>query len=507
MSHSIQTSKSINSRTNSIMPKIFKTLDDIRPVNTNGTDKLGQGTFSKVNLVCHKANPSKFYAMKKVVLKNEKDRKLVYQEINLHMSLDHPNVIRFEDYIELPDRVYIFLEYAQNGDMFKFITKFKPNDQTLMKLYHQTCIAIKYIHSRNIMHRDLKPENILLDADLNVKLCDFGWSAEYLENVNRETLCGTYEYMAPEIFFRNKQTKKTDIWALGVLLYEMYHGHAPFRGTRMDTVMNAIMKKVVSFKKSLPPGIKDLIMKILVFEPKDRPTVEDILNHSSIVEYVEIRKAIDAEKALAEKEAKPVEPELNVVKKKQLVHSNSMTPTCFENADSVPKPKSFLKQSMFLQSYANSTQPATKLSSPKQTPKGDIKKIIFSATTTMKKTQTEDLTNFAPFTVISNSTVVNQSSPKKTYFDKVSLNKEPLTRTVYSPKNRSSHFRHNSNALGVKVISQRIVNREEDAKVEVSGFNSYFKPDFVDANHKSLCVKENFEIERRTGDSLGIGQR
>lgn len=78
------------------------------------------------------------------------------------------------------------------------------------------------------MHRDLKPENILLDKKQNVKICDFGWSAEYKEQEIRQTLCGTYEYMAPEIFFKNKQTKKTDIWALGVLLYEILHGHAPF---------------------------------------------------------------------------------------------------------------------------------------------------------------------------------------------------------------------------------------------------------------------------------------
>lgn len=71
------------------------------------------------------------------------------------------------------------------------------------------------------MHRDLKPENLLLDENLNVKLCDFGWSVEFTEKRNRHTLCGTYEYMAPEIFTGQSQTIKADIWSLGILLFEL----------------------------------------------------------------------------------------------------------------------------------------------------------------------------------------------------------------------------------------------------------------------------------------------
>lgn len=84
------------------------------------------------------------------------------------------------------------------------------------------------------MHRDLKPENILVDAKNNVKLCDFGYSAEFDLKEIRQTLCGTYEYMAPEVIFNGRQTKKTDIWALGILLYELFHGKAPYRGHTMD---------------------------------------------------------------------------------------------------------------------------------------------------------------------------------------------------------------------------------------------------------------------------------
>ena len=278
------------------MPRIFKSLDDVQPIKNNGTDHLGSGSFSKVNLVCHKSDPSKYYAMKEVSKKNEQELKMIVKEITLHMSLEHQNIIKFEDYFETQDKVYIFLEYAKEGDLFGYIKRKNPNEQQMLKFFYQTCVAIEYIHSKNIMHRDLKPENILLDADLNVKVCDFGWSAEYLESVNRETLCGTYEYMAPEIFFRNKQTKKTDIWALGILLYELYHGYAPFRGSRMDAVMQAIMQNTIAFKKNLAPDVKDVIMKILMFDPKKRLAIEEILSHDLITNFIKSKSTKSPEK-------------------------------------------------------------------------------------------------------------------------------------------------------------------------------------------------------------------
>ena len=75
----------------------------------------------------------------------------------------------------------------------------------------------------------MQPENLLLDRHLNIKLCDFGWSAESI-HTSRNTFCGTYEYMAPEMLFGSSYNYHVDIWALGVLLYELVHGHAPFRG-------------------------------------------------------------------------------------------------------------------------------------------------------------------------------------------------------------------------------------------------------------------------------------
>lgn len=103
------------------------------------------------------------------------------------MALEHPNIIHIENYIETPEIIYIFLEYAPNVDLIGFINKQKPNAKSLVNIFYQICTTIEYIHSKNIMYRDLKPENILLDENNNAKICDFGWSAEYFEDVKERT--------------------------------------------------------------------------------------------------------------------------------------------------------------------------------------------------------------------------------------------------------------------------------------------------------------------------------
>jgi len=268
------------------MGKLFKTVADIVPVKNKGTDTLGEGSFGKVRMVSHRDNPGKMYAMKDIQVKNDKDRTQVFKEINLHQTLIHENIIRFEDFIDNKKEILIFLELAPNGDLFSHINKVRCNDTELTKFFYQTCRAIQYMHQKNLMHRDLKPENILLDPNYTIKVCDFGWSAEFSELVPRETLCGTFEYMAPEVLLRRRQTTKTDVWALGILLYELFHGHAPFRGRRLEEVLDQISKNTLAFKKTLNPQIKDLIVRILKFYPHERPTVDQILESDFIKEYM-----------------------------------------------------------------------------------------------------------------------------------------------------------------------------------------------------------------------------
>ena len=158
------------------------------------------------------------------------------------------------------------MDYAKNQTVFNLI---KKNDgmreKVAFKYFIDTVAAINYLHENNMVHRDLKPENLLIDDEGNVKLCDFGWCVE-LNDKDRSTFCGTYEYMAPEIINESPYSSGIDIWSLGVLLYELIHGYSPFRAKKVvnnDREYVEIFKNIVNFnfkiEKEVSPDCADLI--------------------------------------------------------------------------------------------------------------------------------------------------------------------------------------------------------------------------------------------------------
>lgn len=194
----------------------FTSSKDISYKKKNGRKTLGSGSFGNVRLITHISDPCTLYALKTMSIDDEIERKYIMQEIELHLNFNNPYIIKMFDFFIEDKKAFVILEYAPRGDLFKYLhrTLFIAKHD-LYRIFVQVLIAFEYLHSKNVLHRDLKPENILLDKDLNVKVCDFGWAAKYSDYESRETLCGTAEYMAPEIMYRRKQTKKTDVWALG----------------------------------------------------------------------------------------------------------------------------------------------------------------------------------------------------------------------------------------------------------------------------------------------------
>lgn len=128
----------------------------------------------------------------------------------------------------------------------------------------------KYQHSIIV-----QPENILLDHQYNVKLCDFGWVADDIHR-KRTTFCGTYEYMAPEMVQEIPYNYKIDIWALGILLYELNHGKAPFPAESAAVIKEKFQKGIYEIKETLSQEFKNLIVGILQFDPSKRNEIEDI---------------------------------------------------------------------------------------------------------------------------------------------------------------------------------------------------------------------------------------
>jgi len=136
------------------------------------------------------------------------------------------------------------LEYASGGSLNEKIKfGYGQLSKILVKRYFRdVCEAVKYLHENNYMHRDIKPENILITKDNHAKLCDFGF-ASILEY--RSTLCGTFEYMAPEMIQKKPYDYKIDIWALGILLFELIQGFAPFKGESGEEVISEMKKPFI----------------------------------------------------------------------------------------------------------------------------------------------------------------------------------------------------------------------------------------------------------------------
>ena len=214
-------------------------------------DLIGNGTYGNVYLSYNKLD-NKPYAIKLIekqkLTELECPIEFIYREISNQIQINHPNIIRLYSYHE--DEGNILLEYSNRGNFFtKIRKKFFLSENETFSYFIQVINGINFLHDNNFIHRDIKPENILLDDKNYIKLCDFGWCVKLEENEMRNTICGTYEYMSPELVNNKQYNYNVDIWALGILLYEMIHGKSPFKPkekydnkeTEKDEIFNNII--------------------------------------------------------------------------------------------------------------------------------------------------------------------------------------------------------------------------------------------------------------------------
>lgn len=227
--------------------------------------------------------------------------------------MDHPHVIKLLHYFEDKENVYLILQYAENGSLFRYLKKknrFKEEEAFVY--FFQTCLGIDYLHKNGIIHRDLKPENLLLDKHGNIKLCDFGWSAEG-QSSKRTTFCGTIDYMAPEMLMNQPHDHRLDIWCLGVLLFELVHGVPPFKGQSENEKCRNIMKSTLdieTFAPDLSLNIKYLIQGILKKNPNERFHMNEIFSHEWMKSNERVYN-IKIDKYIWKKEYQPKIPKVN----------------------------------------------------------------------------------------------------------------------------------------------------------------------------------------------------
>eukprot|EP01091_Cochliopodium_minus_P015729 TRINITY_DN5687_c0_g1_i2.p1 TRINITY_DN5687_c0_g1~~TRINITY_DN5687_c0_g1_i2.p1 ORF type:complete len:344 (-),score=142.78 TRINITY_DN5687_c0_g1_i2:32-1063(-) len=207
-------------------------------------------------------------------------------EVNILKKLNNPYIISVEEIYDTKNYLCIVLEYVSGGDLFDRIVgkKFYAEDDSKV-VFKQMVLALQYLHENKISHRDLKPENYLVvhkDDDLRIKLSDFGLSKVYGEEQMMKTLCGTPQYLAPEVIEKARgitegYSFKVDIWSLGVILYILLVGYPPYPNGVMDLKGAKLEFENARWKK-VSQDAKELIKKILRFNPTERPTTQEILD-------------------------------------------------------------------------------------------------------------------------------------------------------------------------------------------------------------------------------------
>ncbi|KAH0540894.1 testis-specific serine/threonine-protein kinase 4-like isoform X1 [Cotesia glomerata] len=198
--------------------------------------------------------------------------KFLPREIEVIKGLKHPNLIRFLQAIETTHRVYIIMEFAQNGNLLDTIRRdLYIDERRSRKWFKQLVDAVDYCHTRGIVHRDIKCENLLMDKSLNIKLSDFGFARGQVTKTDgtivlSETFCGSYAYASPEILRGIPyQPQMSDIWSLGVVLYAMVYGRLPFDDKNYGQLLKQVQNHV-KFPKDpkVSYACRSLIRRILV---------------------------------------------------------------------------------------------------------------------------------------------------------------------------------------------------------------------------------------------------
>uniref|UniRef100_A0A1I7Y5D4 Aurora kinase n=1 Tax=Steinernema glaseri TaxID=37863 RepID=A0A1I7Y5D4_9BILA len=242
---------------------------------------LGRGKFGSVFLAREKE--SKYIVALKVLFKNQLEKHnletQLRREIEIQYHLRHPNILRLFGYFHDSTRVYIVLEYAGRGCVYDLLKKDKKFTAPRSAYYiSQVADGLHYCHKKKVIHRDIKPENLLVTADDKVKLADFGWSV-HSPSSRRSTVCGTLDYICPEMLENRVHNYTVDNWSVGVLLYEFLSGEPPFMMEGQNDTMDRIRKAQYKFTEDIPEGARDVIAKLLHKDGNQRLPLPDVMTH------------------------------------------------------------------------------------------------------------------------------------------------------------------------------------------------------------------------------------
>ncbi|XP_048218925.1 MAP/microtubule affinity-regulating kinase 3 isoform X5 [Perognathus longimembris pacificus] len=223
--------------------------------------------------------------------------------------LNHPNIVKLFEVIETEKTLYLIMEYASGGEVFDYLVAHgRMKEKEARAKFRQIVSAVQYCHQKRIVHRDLKAENLLLDADMNIKIADFGFSNEFTVGSKLDTFCGSPPYAAPELFQGKKYDgPEVDVWSLGVILYTLVSGSLPFDGQNLKELRERVLRGKYRIPFYMSTDCENLLKRFLVLNPVKRGTLEQIMKDRWINAGHE------------EDELKPfVEPELDISDQKRI---------------------------------------------------------------------------------------------------------------------------------------------------------------------------------------------
>ena len=247
---------------------------------------LGSGTFGKVKLGIY--IPTKEKVAIKIIEKSkmtEKDDLVrLEREFEMLAQFNHPNLIMVSEIFESDNNYYTVMDYCEEGELFNYIVKNKYlSEEESAFFYYQLINGLEYIHSLGIVHRDLKPENLLLTKDHILKIIDFGLSNYFKEGQSRYlyTPCGSPCYASPEMVTGNSYDGiMIDVWSTGIILFAMLCGYLPFEDKNNEKLFKKIAECKIEYPEYISEEAKDLMKQIIVPNPKERITINDIKKHN-----------------------------------------------------------------------------------------------------------------------------------------------------------------------------------------------------------------------------------
>nr|SVE84168.1 EOG090X03P9 [Daphnia pulex] len=247
-------------------------------------EQIGKGGFASVHRAICKANgiPVAIKMINKKLMQAANMTERVRQEVAIHSRLSHPSILQLHAFIEDSDFVYLVLDLCENGEFQRYLKSLGHplNEDETREVMSQLLEGLLYLHSHHILHRDLSLANLLLTRDMKIKIADFGLATQLNHPDQKHmTMCGTPNYISPEVATRSSHGFEADVWGLGCLLYTLLVGRPPFDTDAVKSTLTRVVMADYKLPVTLSAEAKDLIQRLLKKNPKERPTLMEVMKH------------------------------------------------------------------------------------------------------------------------------------------------------------------------------------------------------------------------------------